>query len=127
MELNDFMDLNTTELFDDSNDSFDKDKGGNECESNVIGADNGNGKTKFVLDNKCVSIIVDDVISSDAGPISTDLVSFDFFFHSKISVIFTTLVTFTTNVLNIYSLISNSFERKLQKTKPTKAKVTSYG
>lgn len=70
MEADDFTDLNTTELFDDSNDSLD----GNEKDNNIVSniSSDDNLKTTGSCDNANVS---EDFNSLDAGKTSTDLVS----------------------------------------------------
>ncbi len=79
MEVNDFMDLNTTELFDDSNDSFDENEEGDNSVMNIsddvnIGAENS-------PDSERIGNVNDDVHSADAGTTiaTTDVVSLDFF------------------------------------------------
>lgn len=74
MELNDLMDLNAMELFDDTNDSFDNEEGNN-SETIIIDTDDDNFKMKYPSNNEPSSIILDDVISSDAVQTSTELVS----------------------------------------------------
>lgn len=80
MEVNDFMDLNTTELFDDSNDSFDNNEDGNNSEIIISGSDDDNSRTSLSPDNECDAIIMDEIISSDAEKTSTDVVSLNFYY-----------------------------------------------
>lgn len=82
MEVNDFMDLNTTELFDDSNDSFDNNEDGNDSEIIISGSDDDNSRTSLSPDNECDAIMMDEIISSDAEKTSTDVVSLNFNFFS---------------------------------------------
>lgn len=79
MEVNDFMDLNTTELFDDSNDSFDKNEEGNNSETIISDSDDDNFRTSISPDNERNATIIDDGISSDAGMTSTEVVSLNFY------------------------------------------------
>lgn len=79
MEVNDFTDLNTTELFDDdSNDSFDHNDDGNNSEPIVSGSDDDNCRTTFSPDEDRNTIIMDEIIPADAGQSSTDVVSLNF-------------------------------------------------
>lgn len=73
MEENDFMDLNTTELFDDSNDSFDKNDEGNNSETINSSNDGDNFRITFSPDNEDDSMLVDGAISSDAGKATTEV------------------------------------------------------
>lgn len=70
MEVNDFIDLNTTELFDDSNESFDKLEENDNSGRNISEDDNfGTTTSTDMADTR------EEFSSSDAGKTSTDVVS----------------------------------------------------
>lgn len=84
MEANDSMDLNTTELFDDSNDSFDENEKGNDSETVVSGSDDDNIRTTLSPNDEYNADIMDDSNSSDAEELST-VVSLNFYLHTFLS------------------------------------------
>lgn len=81
MEVNDFKGLNTTELFDDSNDSFDKNEKGNDSETIVSDSDDDNFRTTLSPNDEYNADIMDDSNSSDAEELST-VVSSNFYLHT---------------------------------------------
>lgn len=80
MEVNDYMDLNTTELFVDSDESNDTNEEDQNVETMVLDSDDDNLATTYSPDGQGSGNEIEDLTSADAELGAGDMVSLNFCF-----------------------------------------------